>query len=174
MYCTFSPCELLLQGTRKFFAGRMPSGYRHSQLTEQVQFRHTAQFRRLLAKWQSSCRIRFRLTALVKRTAVEIYTPDGVQHRVHMFSKLRHFLFLVPHRLWVPGFGSRRCKRFFSSPWRPDRLWSPPNLLSNEYQGSFPLGKVAGAWSWLLTFIYCQGQLRRYISTSHTPLWHGA
>jgi hypothetical protein len=25
-----------------------------------------------------------------------------------------------------------RSKRFFSSPWRPDRFWGPPNLLSKE------------------------------------------
>jgi hypothetical protein len=32
--------------------------------------------------------------------------------------------------------------RFFSSPCRPDRLWDPPNLLSNGYWGSFPGGKA--------------------------------
>jgi hypothetical protein len=36
--------------------------------------------------------------------------------------------------------------RFFSSPRRPERLCSPPN------RGLFPRGKVAGAWSWPLTF----------------------
>jgi hypothetical protein len=29
--------------------------------------------------------------------------------------------------------------KIFSSPRRPDRLWSPPNLVSNGYRGSFPV-----------------------------------
>jgi hypothetical protein len=42
--------------------------------------------------------------------------------------------------------------RIFSSPRRPDRLWGPPNILSNGYRDSFLGGKAAGAWSWPLTF----------------------
>jgi hypothetical protein len=34
--------------------------------------------------------------------------------------------------------------RIFTSPCRPDRLWGSPDL-SNEYRGSFPEGKAAGA-----------------------------
>jgi hypothetical protein len=30
--------------------------------------------------------------------------------------------------------------RIFSSPRRPDRLWSPPSLLFNGYRGLFPRG----------------------------------
>jgi hypothetical protein len=35
--------------------------------------------------------------------------------------------------------------RIFSSPRRPDRPWGPLSLLSNEYRGLFPGGKVAEA-----------------------------
>jgi hypothetical protein len=38
-----------------------------------------------------------------------------------------------------------------TSPYRPDRLWVPPNLLYNGYRKLFPGGKAAGAWSWPLT-----------------------
>jgi hypothetical protein len=40
----------------------------------------------------------------------------------------------------IPG-----SARIFFSPQHPDRLWDPPNLLSNGYPELFPLGgKVAG------------------------------
>jgi hypothetical protein len=32
-----------------------------------------------------------------------------------------------------------------ASPYRPDRLWGPPNLLYNGYRGLFVGGKAAGA-----------------------------
>jgi hypothetical protein len=38
--------------------------------------------------------------------------------------------------------------RSFSSLRRPDRLWVPPSLLSNEYRGFFSWGKAAETWSW--------------------------
>jgi hypothetical protein len=40
---------------------------------------------------------------------------------------------------WIIGISSPgRSWEFFSSPPRPDRLGSPPSLLSNGYQGLFP------------------------------------
>jgi hypothetical protein len=35
--------------------------------------------------------------------------------------------------------------RIFTSPYRPDWLWGPPNLLYNGYWGLFPGSKTAGA-----------------------------
>jgi len=49
----------------------------------------------------------------------------------------------------------RGCEFLFSPP-RPDRLWSPPSLLSNGYhqQGLFAAGsKAVRSWSWLLASI---------------------
>jgi hypothetical protein len=48
-------------------------------------------------------------------------------------------------RLWArrSGFNGSipgECWEFFSSPPCPDRLWSPPSLLCNGYQGLFPWG----------------------------------
>jgi hypothetical protein len=52
---------------------------------------------------------------------------------------------------WGVGNGVPVGSRIFSSANRPERLWGPPNHLSNGYRGSFAGGKAAGAWSWPLT-----------------------
>jgi hypothetical protein len=44
------------------------------------------------------------------------------------------------HGVRVP-IGSRN----FAFPYRPDRFWDPPNLLSSGYRGFFPGSKVARA-----------------------------
>jgi hypothetical protein len=52
---------------------------------------------------------------------------------------------------WGVGVRVPVGSRIFSSPRLPDRLWGPPNLLSNGYRDSFPGGKAARAWNWPLT-----------------------
>jgi hypothetical protein len=49
------------------------------------------------------------------------------------------------------GFESQQGLEFFSSQPRPERLWCPPSLLSNRYQGLFPWSKAARAWSYTST-----------------------
>jgi hypothetical protein len=41
--------------------------------------------------------------------------------------------------------------KIFTSPYHPDRLWGPPNLLTNGYQGPFPRGIAGGACNQPLT-----------------------
>jgi hypothetical protein len=63
--------------------------------------------------------------------------------------KVRHFSIIFIYTLgrigdWSPD--ERRCSipgggwEFFSSTPRPERLWCPPSLLTNGYQGLFPWG----------------------------------
>jgi hypothetical protein len=60
--------------------------------------------------------------------------------------------------------------RIFSSPRRPGHLWSPPNLLSDEYGGSFPGGRAAEAWSWPLSSRYWGvKKMWIFISAPHAP-----
>jgi hypothetical protein len=66
--------------------------------------------------------------------------------------------------------------RFFFSLCHPDWFWGPPSLLSNGYQGLFPLG--LSGWGMKLT-TDLQLVLRSRIHVSihslpHTSLWHGA
>jgi hypothetical protein len=67
-------------------------------------------------------------------------------------------------------FESREGLEIFSSPPCPDRLWGPPSLLTNGYQGAFSLevkrpgseadhppsssAEVKNAWSYTSTLIY--------------------
>jgi hypothetical protein len=57
----------------------------------------------------------------------------------------------------IPGGGN--CRIFFSSPPRSDRLWCPPNLLSNGYRwGSFP--ELSGRGVKMATHLHLVQRLR--------------
>jgi hypothetical protein len=60
---------------------------------------------------------------------------------------------------WTMGWAARvwfqEGESFFSSPQCPDWLWGTLSLLPKGNQGSFSGYKVARAWSWPLTSIYC-------------------
>jgi hypothetical protein len=44
-----------------------------------------------------------------------------------------------------PGLDYRQGQGFLSAPSRPDRFWGSSSLLSSEYRGLFPWGKLHGA-----------------------------
>jgi len=50
-------------------------------------------------------------------------------------------------------FEPRQGQMIFSSPERPEPLWSPSSLLFSGYQVFVPWGKKAGAWRLPLTSI---------------------
>jgi hypothetical protein len=76
------------------------------------------------------------------------------------------------------GVGARVLvgSRIFTSPCHPDRLWGPPNLLSNGYWGLFSGGK--SGWSVkLTTHLQLVPRSRKYGSIHplpHTPSWCSA
>jgi hypothetical protein len=59
----------------------------------------------------------------------------------------------------VLGFDSRWEWEFFSLPPRPERLWGPPSLLSNGYQGLCPWGQ-SGRGVKLTTHLHLVPRLR--------------
>jgi hypothetical protein len=66
--------------------------------------------------------------------------------------------------------------RIFSPPRYPDRLWGPPSLLSNGYQGLLPRG-YSGWGVNLTTHPQLVPRSRKYGSTHpfpHMPSWHSA
>jgi hypothetical protein len=66
---------------------------------------------------------------------------------------------------WSGGSSPGRGWEFFSSPPRPDRLWSPPSLLSNEYRG------MKLTTHHLVTRSRMRGAISPF---PNTPSWRGA
>jgi hypothetical protein len=81
-------------------------------------------------------------------------SPTDVLGEAARFGKLIHKATLKPHEprlrsrysYWLRA-GRPRSRsscpgrvRIFTSPYRPNRLWDPPDFLSNGYRGLFPRG----------------------------------
>jgi hypothetical protein len=75
-----------------------------------------------------------------------------------------HFLCSATGRM-IGGSSPGKGWEFFSSPPRPDRLWSPRGLVSIGYQGLHPWGKAAGSWSWPLHLMPRSKNAWSYTST---------
>jgi hypothetical protein len=87
-------------------------------------------------------------------------------------NQVSSFGIALGYGLDIRGSILSRGKRFFSTLQGTDRLWDPPSLLSIGYWGPFPGGKAGGAWSWLLTSIYCEVKNGRAIpSLPNTSSW---
>jgi hypothetical protein len=78
----------------------------------------------------------------------------------------------------VTGYGLANCvvgvpflaeARFFCIPQCPDRLWDPPSLLSNEYQGLFP-GWYSGWGVKLATHLHLVPRSRIVELYLHSPI----
>jgi hypothetical protein len=61
------------------------------------------------------------------------------------------------------------CWEFFSKPPSPDRLWSPPSLLSNGYQELFPWRQKSGRGVKLTTHLHLVLRSKNEWSYIYTP-----
>jgi hypothetical protein len=68
----------------------------------------------------------------------------------------------------VLGFDPGEGWEFFSSAPRPERLWDPPSLLSNGYQGLFPCGQ-SGRDVKLTTHLHLVPRSKNEWSYTSTP-----
>jgi hypothetical protein len=98
---------------------------------------------------KKSCLFRESIPGRPARSLVTI-VPE-VKTRLFSATPRKHLLILLLHiklcismiyidKSWDISVIQRSATELFSSPPRPDRLWGPPSLLSNPYQGIFLWG----------------------------------
>jgi hypothetical protein len=108
------------------------------------------------------------------------FISEGIRHSSIVFRINGHtrilFWFIIAtgygpdHRgIWVR---LPMRTRIFNSPYRPDRLRGPPNLLSNGYRELLPWGKATGPWSWPLVWSSAEAKKTWSIHPLHIRL-HG-
>jgi len=97
---------------------------------------------------------------------IAVKTPDLTISTVTTAAAAK----LVVFELSDPGSNLGKCKGFFSSLKRPDRLWGPPGPLHKEYSWIF---KAVGMWGWPRTLHLAPGLRMNGAAPPlpHTPLW---
>jgi len=76
---------------------------------------------------------------------------------------------------WViGGLSPGRGWEFFSTSLHPDQLWGPLSLLSNDYQGSFNMGKRGQGVKLTAHLHLVQGQecMEVYLHSPNVSSWH--
>jgi hypothetical protein len=105
-----------------------------------------------------------RVTLLIELFHKAVNSWRGCYHVKHCFVKyLYKFVPLkagiAQIRVWTgrSQFDSRKRQEIFSFPYCPDHIYCPLASYPMGTGGTFPEGKVSGAWSWPLTCIWRRG-----------------
>ena len=105
-----------------------------------------------------------------RRNAVGIYSyPSETQRRNNAGQRNRHTNCATDWMTEKSLFDRRQEQEILSSEKRPDHLWVPSSLLSNE---AVPEGKYAGPRSWPLMSIQCRSKKRMALKLHSAAYLH--